>query len=308
MNNEVDYNLLGVLPLLYQHRKLKPVAKALGKTESAVSKQLTKLREQLGDPLFVRGKSHYEPTEWLEANLHRIAEGVSLLDSVTSFQSFDPKEYDKWVVISMPSIAYYFKGKAVLFELMKRLPKAKIKLAAWSPSTDQDIVNGKIDMAINYFDPSLDQRVHQLHLGKFRPSLITSQRNSHLDAFERLKLPMVTLTVLGWSEDTERVRYRMIDAGYEPNIIATVENFTLLKELHQELDCVTYVPFTLNSISGISATVLPDELGADFSPSIVVKYKKEFHGSPLHQLLYEVIDRQLSVKHRSTAQRYSLTL
>ena len=55
MRPPLDLILLKVLVLIHKHRHLKPVAKELGKTESAVSKHLAKLREQLDDPLFVRG-------------------------------------------------------------------------------------------------------------------------------------------------------------------------------------------------------------------------------------------------------------
>ncbi len=88
MNQALDLNLLKVLVLINKHRQLRPVAKALGKTESAVSKYLSKLRLQLDDQLFVRGAHHLEPTEFTLKLLPQISAGLDLLDNAIARQEF----------------------------------------------------------------------------------------------------------------------------------------------------------------------------------------------------------------------------
>ncbi|NAW54271.1 LysR family transcriptional regulator, partial [Vibrio sp. V41_P2S12T139] len=43
MNKDLDLNLLKILVLLDKHRQLKPVAKAMGKSEASISKYLARL-------------------------------------------------------------------------------------------------------------------------------------------------------------------------------------------------------------------------------------------------------------------------
>src|ERR1043165_6952925 len=57
-----DLNLLVVFEMLMLERGVTRAAERLGRTQSAVSHSLSRLREQLGDPLLVRGGRGMEPT------------------------------------------------------------------------------------------------------------------------------------------------------------------------------------------------------------------------------------------------------
>ncbi|MFB9135345.1 helix-turn-helix domain-containing protein [Vibrio olivae] len=48
--------------LLYNHPNLKKVGDILNKSESAVSRDITKLRERLNDPIFIRSAQGMELT------------------------------------------------------------------------------------------------------------------------------------------------------------------------------------------------------------------------------------------------------
>ncbi len=81
MNKDLDLNLLKILVLLERHRQLKPVAKALGKSEASISKYLTRLRTQLEDELFIRHAHHFEPTDYLKRKLPEITDALGQLES-----------------------------------------------------------------------------------------------------------------------------------------------------------------------------------------------------------------------------------
>ena len=57
-----DLNLLVVFDVLMLERSVTRAAERLGRTQSAVSHSLARLRDQLGDPLLVKGGRHMEPT------------------------------------------------------------------------------------------------------------------------------------------------------------------------------------------------------------------------------------------------------
>src|SRR5215468_12477115 len=57
-----DLNLLVVFDVLMAERSVTRAAERLGRTQSAVSHALSRLREQFGDPLLVKGGARMQPT------------------------------------------------------------------------------------------------------------------------------------------------------------------------------------------------------------------------------------------------------
>src|SRR5258708_12870824 len=60
---DIDLNLLRIFDILYDERNVTRAAARLFLTQSAVSHALARLRDVLGDPLFVRIPSGLHPTE-----------------------------------------------------------------------------------------------------------------------------------------------------------------------------------------------------------------------------------------------------
>src|SRR5712664_1672289 len=57
-----DLNLLAIFEMLMRERSVTRAAERLGRTQSAVSHSLSRLREQFGDPLLVKGGLRMQPT------------------------------------------------------------------------------------------------------------------------------------------------------------------------------------------------------------------------------------------------------
>src|SRR5215471_7121999 len=57
-----DLNLLVVFDVLMSERNVTRAAERLGRTQSAVSHSLSRLREQFGDPLLTKGGARMQPT------------------------------------------------------------------------------------------------------------------------------------------------------------------------------------------------------------------------------------------------------
>lgn len=84
---ELDLNLLVVLELLLRHRSTVLAARELGRTQSAVSHALRRLRDHLGDPLLVRVGNQLQPTPRAEALQAPLAQALDALGAV-----LDPHE------------------------------------------------------------------------------------------------------------------------------------------------------------------------------------------------------------------------
>ncbi len=69
MDFNLDIQNILVIKRMYELRHVGLVAESLGKTAGAISKNLSKLKVQLDDPLFIQTKQGFEPTSFVEANI-----------------------------------------------------------------------------------------------------------------------------------------------------------------------------------------------------------------------------------------------
>ncbi len=87
----LDLTLLMVLDGALRHRKLTTVAEQLGLTQPAISHALTRLRDILGDPLFVRRANGVQPTPRALALAQPVAQALATLrDALQQGRCFDP--------------------------------------------------------------------------------------------------------------------------------------------------------------------------------------------------------------------------
>lgn len=87
----LDLTLLLVFDGAIRHRKLSAVAKQLGLTQPAISHALSRLRDILGDPLFVRRANGVEPTPRALALAQPVAQAIAILrDTLQQGRQFDP--------------------------------------------------------------------------------------------------------------------------------------------------------------------------------------------------------------------------
>ena len=87
---DIDLNLLRIFDILYDERNVTRAAARLFLTQSAVSHALARLREVLGDPLFVRIPSGLLPTERAHQLAPRLRVALAEIRSVVATPIFDP--------------------------------------------------------------------------------------------------------------------------------------------------------------------------------------------------------------------------
>ena len=87
----MDANLLKIFKYLWEERSSTKAAKRLFITQSAVSQSLKKLREELGDDLFVRVPSGLEPTPKAIRSAPKILKILDDIEGLSGdFSKFDP--------------------------------------------------------------------------------------------------------------------------------------------------------------------------------------------------------------------------
>ena len=165
MKSGIDYNLLKVLILINQYRNLKKVAFILEKTESAISKYLAKMREQIGDPLFVRTSNGLEPTHKLLSLLPGIEAGLSTIDGTLFNQDgFSSEEYAEPIRIAIHSAAISHYAADIYAAIRSHFPKPIISLEVWSESTELNLLDEKIQLGIHFMHEERIKSIYQSKL------------------------------------------------------------------------------------------------------------------------------------------------
>jgi DNA-binding transcriptional LysR family regulator len=88
----IDLNLFRVFEAVLQHRSVSAASRELSVTPSAVSHALARLRDALGDELFVLGESGMEPTVRARELAPAVRDGLGRIETAVNSKPFIPSE------------------------------------------------------------------------------------------------------------------------------------------------------------------------------------------------------------------------
>jgi DNA-binding transcriptional LysR family regulator len=152
--NQFDLNLLTVLHVLFEERSVTLAGARLGRTQSAVSNSLNRLRQKFSDPLFVRTKDGFEPTPFAEQLRKPVSEIIRATESILLERAdFDPKSADMVFRIAAPERL----SLPVFLPLLKFLNTEAPGISVDIHSSDRDqaialLASDRIDLALGWFD------------------------------------------------------------------------------------------------------------------------------------------------------------
>jgi len=160
-----DLNLLIVFEVLMTERSVSRAADRLGRTQSAVSHSLSRLRSQLGDPLLIKGGVRMQPTA---VALDLIEQTRPMLRGIQRVLSprhvFDPASSQRVFRVAAPDFML-----TVFAHLLSRLrneaPGVSAEWTAPREPTLLDVAEGQIDVAIVPAELRLPEGVASESLG-----------------------------------------------------------------------------------------------------------------------------------------------
>lgn len=148
--NKINLNLLTVLHALLESGSTQSAAMRMGRTQSAVSHALKRLRELFDDPLFTRNGPVLTPTA-LALTLRQplanlLGEAVSLVESGTTF---DPKNTTREAVVAAPDICF---GHAtqVCRRLAQAGPELRLRMTRASNGVSR-LIKGEVDVLFTLY-------------------------------------------------------------------------------------------------------------------------------------------------------------
>lgn len=138
--DRVDLNPLVLFEAVYETRHVGRAAERLNLTASAVSHGLRRLRETLGDPLFLRTPKGVEPT----ARAHELAASIvevlaKLRGMLASVQPFDPATTRRRFVIAAPDATIAALALPMLKSVRRSAPNLDLGWLQVMPSTGAQI-------------------------------------------------------------------------------------------------------------------------------------------------------------------------
>lgn len=196
--HRVDLNLLVVFEVLMETRSVTATADKIGRTQSAVSHSLSRLREQLGDPLLVRVGGKMQPSPFAEMIVEDVRPLLRGIRRVISPRNlFVPASSERVFRIAMPTVT------KVIAEVSARVeaeaPRVKIE---WLPAHHDvyaALSEGLVDLAHLGGEPRLPDGLDAQAMAPF--SWVTFARKDHpacagwgIDAWRRYPHLMVNVT------------------------------------------------------------------------------------------------------------------
>jgi DNA-binding transcriptional LysR family regulator len=145
----VDLNLLVVLDELLRSRSTTKAARRLGRTQSAVSHALARLRATLQDPLFVRAGTALRPTtvaEEIEAPLRKLLSDAQSIVS-RSNEAFDPSKLERTFVLGGTDYAEIVLLPRLLPRLRREAPGVNLVTRFLGDEVDRALQAREIDLA-----------------------------------------------------------------------------------------------------------------------------------------------------------------
>lgn len=182
----LDIWLLRVLRTLLTERSVTQTALKLNQTQPAISTALRRLREALGDPILVRGKSGMVPTEFgasLLGPAQRVLRDVEFV--ATPHGRFDPEATRRTFRIAAPDYLNDFFMPTLIARFREAAPHARLEIDSLSPTLDHAaaLEAGELDLVVGNW-PKPDARFARSDL--FSDKVVCLMRDDHPLAHEPL--------------------------------------------------------------------------------------------------------------------------
>lgn len=174
-----DLNLLVVFQALMEERHVGRAAKRLCLSQSATSHALGRLRNLLGDVLFVRHPRGVEPTLRARSLAEPIAELLARIRSIVAPEApFDPAKLRRSFRMAAHDFAIVTLVVPLMAELGTRAPGVDLRTIPASPETVVALLErGELDFALGSYPDIVSQRVRRTPL--FTDSFVGIVRRGH---------------------------------------------------------------------------------------------------------------------------------
>ncbi|MGN6374186.1 MAG: LysR family transcriptional regulator [Sphingomonas sp.] len=148
---DVDLNLLRVFDTLFEVRSVTRAAARLGLTQSAVSHALRRLRDAIGDPLFVRGPGGLQPTARATDIAPGVRDGLVQLRGALSPTRFDAATATRRFTIAAGSYFCVLLVPLLISAARQVAPGVEIGILPVGPELLSELDGSVVDLALGAY-------------------------------------------------------------------------------------------------------------------------------------------------------------
>lgn len=201
--HELDLNLLLVFDRLAQEGRVSRVAESLGLSQPAVSNALRRLRDALGDELFVRTPAGMAPTPYAQQLAAPVAAALQGLQGALHVQaSFDPARSERCFNLAMTDVGEIYFLPVLMDALAREAPGITLRCLPVADTTlREQMAAGRVDLALGSL-PQLQGGFFQQAL--FRQRYVALMRAGH---------PLAGSTALSATRYRQAAHVRVVSAG-----------------------------------------------------------------------------------------------
>ncbi|MGX1926276.1 LysR family transcriptional regulator [Vibrio sp. NH-7] len=273
----LDLNLLICLKVLIEELNVTRTAHRLCLSQSAVSKNLAKLRSQFDDPLFIRNAHGLTPTPkaiFLKPKLESL---IHQLEQITQPEEFSPESSSYRFQIAAVESVYPLILPHFLPAIFSQAPGVTISTHAWSDTTFKMLQRGELDLGITGKDIDINDAKLTMYPPNdiceaeiYRDNQMCLMRNDHpvLQQPWNLDSYLAHRHVQVRCDGNERwlLDYRLADIGKERDIAIMVPDFNSAASLCSYTDFIFTAPshFVKLASEQLNLTVRP--LPMEFPP------------------------------------------
>ncbi|MGC9401905.1 LysR family transcriptional regulator [Vibrio genomosp. F10 str. 9ZC157] len=162
---QIDLNLLKTLLVLLQEKNTNRAAERLNTSQPAVSRNLAKLRDQLGDPLFIRQSRGLKLTPKGEELAERLPKVFDDLTEALAGEEFLPEKQVGVIKMAMNGFLIETHGYQICEAITHSAPNVTVELLNYSAKTAAELINGELDFAISYYPLDVSKELRQIPIG-----------------------------------------------------------------------------------------------------------------------------------------------
>lgn len=197
--SRTDLNLFVVFEAIYSQGGVTRAAEMLNLTQPTISHALARLRERVGDPLFVRHGQKLQPTPVAHKMIAPVREALHLFErTLGELDGFDPESAALHFSVGMRSLMEHTFFMPLVLLIREHAPNVTVSSNQYDRRTlEADLSSGSINAAIDVF-LTLPATVRRQHLVS-APSVVVARRghpvvNDALDLETYTQLDHVIVT------------------------------------------------------------------------------------------------------------------
>ncbi|GHG65175.1 LysR family transcriptional regulator [Comamonas sp. JC664] len=236
----LDLNLFRVFDVVLRERNLTRAAEVLFLSQSAVSHALARLREQLGEPLFVREGRGVAPTPFAERLAPEIRAALALFEqAVHHSRGFDPRRDVGHFTVAMNDLLEPSILPRLVARLREHAPEVRVSSVRLDRARlERDLASGRLDLTIDVEQQTgADLKRAPLLKDAF---CVVSRRRRKLDVAKYMAAQHVTVSSRRTGLAVEDLVLSRL--GYQRDVVVRCQHYEAAFQLVADSDLLLTMP------------------------------------------------------------------